>query len=133
MRRRGSSSARGSGRRTRPRVHERPLRTYVRARLYRAEMPSEGAPTVPIMRSFKRALLGYRRREVDAAMEDREAQIADLKGKAADAIEQWRETAGRADQAEAEAADLSGMVIEREREIRVMGERLQEANERHER
>jgi len=35
--------------------------------------------------------------------------------------------------AETELASLSGMVIEREREIRSLGERLREANERHER
>jgi chromosome segregation ATPase len=35
--------------------------------------------------------------------------------------------------AETEAASLSGMVIEREREIRGLSERLEEANERHER
>ena len=34
---------------------------------------------------------------------------------------------------EAELSSLSGMVIEREREIRGLGERLREANERHER
>ena len=34
---------------------------------------------------------------------------------------------------EQEIAALSGMVIEREREIRVLGERLREANECHDR
>ncbi len=38
-----------------------------------------------------------------------------------------------ASSAEAELASLSGMVLEREREIRSLGERLREANERHER
>jgi hypothetical protein len=38
-----------------------------------------------------------------------------------------------ASSAEAELASLSGMVIEREREIRGLGERLREANERHDR
>lgn len=82
-------------------------------------MASEGTFTVPRMGSFKRALLGYRRTDVDAAIAARDAQI---------------ETAeGEASAAEAEAASLSGMVIEREREIRSLGERLRDANERHER
>ena len=98
-----------------------------------AELPSEGAPTVARMGSFKRALFGYRRGDVDAAIEDREAQIADLREKAADAIEKWGEAAESATRSEQECADLSGMVLEREREIRILGEQLQEANERHER
>jgi hypothetical protein len=85
------------------------------------------------MGSFKRALFGYRRSDVDAAIADREERIADLRQKAADAMERWRIEADSATRAEREAADLSGMVIEREREIRVLGEKLQEANERHER
>ncbi|HKB50475.1 MAG TPA: hypothetical protein VKC63_03495 [Solirubrobacterales bacterium] len=76
------------------------------------------------MGSFKRALLGYRRDDVDAAIVARDARIGALEQDAAEAIEA---TAG----AEAEAASLSGMVIEREREIRSLGERLREANERH--
>ena len=96
-------------------------------------MPSEEGPTLPRMGSFKRALFGYRRSDVDAAIGDREERIANLQQKAADALERWRKAAEQADRAEREAADLSGMVIEREREIRVLGERLQEANERHER
>src|SRR5260221_9243806 len=87
-------------------------------------MASEGASTVPRMGSFKRALLGYRRDDVDAAIVARDARIGALEQDAAEAIEA---TAG----AEAEAASLSGMVIEREREIRSLGERLREANERH--
>jgi hypothetical protein len=82
-------------------------------------MASEGTSTVPRMASFKRALFGYRREEVDAAMSARDAAI--------EAVE--RHAAG----ADAELASLSGMVIEREREIRGLGERLAEANERHER
>jgi hypothetical protein len=92
------------------------------------------------MGSFKRALFGYRRSDVDAAMVDREAQIANLQKKAADAVERWqREADGKAG-AEAEiadlsreAADLSAMVLEREREIRVLSERLLDAHSRHER
>jgi len=82
-------------------------------------MPSEGASTVPRMGSFKRALFGYRREEVDAALTARDAAI--------EAVER------HASEAEAELASLSGMVIEREREIRGLGERLREAEQRHER
>ena len=41
------------------------------------EKPSEGHRTVPRMGSFKRALLGYRRFDVDDAIAAREAQISD--------------------------------------------------------
>jgi hypothetical protein len=71
------------------------------------------------MGSFKRALFGYRREEVDAAMSARDAAI--------EAVEH------HASSADAELASLSGMVIEREREIRILGERLREADERHDR
>jgi hypothetical protein len=71
------------------------------------------------MGSFKRALFGYRREEVDVALSARDAAIV--------AVEHHASTA------EAELASLSGMVIEREREIRSLGERLREADERHER
>jgi chromosome segregation ATPase len=96
-------------------------------------MPSEDAPTVPRMGSFKRALFGYRRTDVDAALMDREERIANLQKKAADALERWREAADQAARCEREAADISGMVVEREREIRALGEKLKEADERHER
>src|ERR1044072_4906573 len=82
-------------------------------------MASEGTSTVPRMGSFKRTLFGYRREEVDAALSARDAAI--------EAVER------HASSAEEEAASLSGMVIEREREIRSLSERLREANERHER
>jgi len=82
-------------------------------------MASEGTSTVPRMGSFKRALFGYRRTEVDAAMSARDAAIS--------AVEHHASTA------DAELASLSGMVIEREREIRSLGERLREADERHQR
>jgi hypothetical protein len=78
------------------------------------------------MGSFKRALLGYRREEVDAAILARDARFGALEREA-------REAAETAMRAEAEAASLSEMVIEREREIRGLGERLRDANERHER
>lgn len=82
-------------------------------------MASEGTSTVPRMGSFKRALFGYRRNEVDAEMAARDAAIS--------AVEHHASTA------DAELASLSGMVIEREREIRNLGERLREADERHQR
>jgi hypothetical protein len=82
-------------------------------------MASEGTSTVPRMASFKRALFGYSRNEVDAAMSARDAAIS--------AVEHHASTA------DSELASLSGMVIEREREIRSLTERLQEADERHER
>jgi hypothetical protein len=71
------------------------------------------------MGSFKWALLGYRRGEVEAAIATRDARIGSL------------EKDGH--EAEQELASLSGMVIEREREIRTLGDRLREANERHDR
>jgi len=80
-------------------------------------MPSEGASTVPRMASFKRALLGYRREEVDEAISARDEAISAVEGHAASA--------------DAELASLSEMVIEREREIRGLSERLREADERH--
>ena len=89
-------------------------------------MASEGSSTVPRMGSFKRALLGYRRQDVDAAIAARDARFGTLEREA-------REAAETALLAEAEASSLSGMVIEREREIRSLSERLAEANERHER
>jgi hypothetical protein len=85
------------------------------------------------MGSFKRALLGYRRSDVDAAVTARDEQIGALERVAGDAAEQAREASATAAQAEAELASLSGMVFEREREIRSLAERLREANDRHDR
>lgn len=85
------------------------------------------------MGSFKRALLGYSRGEVDAAIEMRDAWILALERETEDANAQARECAEEMVRAEAESASLSQMVIEREREIRSLAERLREANERHER
>jgi hypothetical protein len=62
------------------------------------------------MGSFRRAFLGYRRSEVDAAVGSRDARIGEL---------------------ERELACLSGMALEREREIRELHEELREANQRH--
>jgi hypothetical protein len=71
------------------------------------------------MGSFKRALLGYSRGEVDVAVAGRDARIQ--------VLENDREAGER------ELSSLSGMVLEREREIRGLGDRLREANERHDR
>ena len=85
-------------------------------------MTSEGTSTVPRMGSFQRAFLGYRRPEVDAAISARNARIEVL----------GREVAEKAE-VEAEMTSLSGMVIEREREIRSLNEQLREASERYDR
>jgi uncharacterized coiled-coil protein SlyX len=78
------------------------------------------------MNGFKRSLFGYRRAEVDDAISIRDARILGLELKA-DA--QREALVGL----EGETAALSGMVLEREREIRLLGERLREANECHDR
>lgn len=78
------------------------------------------------MNGFKRALLGYRRTEVEAAISDRDARIFGLELKA----DAQREAVA---ELEGETAQLSWMVLEREREIRVLDERLREANECHDR
>ncbi len=78
------------------------------------------------MGSFKRSIFGYRRFDVDDAISTRDAQILGLEmksGRQAEAI----------DELESETGALSGMVIERERELRGLRERLREANERHDR
>lgn len=85
------------------------------------------------MGTFKRALLGYSRSDVDAAVRARDARIGVLKRDAEDADTRARIAAEATERAEQELASLSGMVIEREREIRNLGERLREANERHDR
>lgn len=74
------------------------------------------------MGSFQRAFLGYRRPEVDAAIQARDLMLADLERECAAKLE-----------VEAELHSLSAMVIEREREIRGLHEQLREASERHER
>jgi hypothetical protein len=78
------------------------------------------------MSGLRRALFGYRRADVEAALRLGEAQICDL---------EHRYEAHRASFAEleSEATALTAMVLEREREIRVLGERLHEANECHDR
>lgn len=85
------------------------------------------------MGGFKRALLGYRRGEVDAAIASRDTRIWALERDAEDTAERLRSASGALARAEQELTSLSGMVIEREREIRTLHERLREANERHDR
>ena len=96
-------------------------------------MASEGTSTVPRMGSFKRALFGYRPSDVEAAIASRDARNWALERDAEEALKRWREAADTAAAAEQELAGLSAMVIEREREIRGLHERLIEANERHDR
>lgn len=96
-------------------------------------MASGGTFTVPRMGSFKRALFGYRRSDVEAALAARDARSWALERDAEEALNRWREAADAAARAEEELSSLSAMVIEREREIRGLHERLLEANERHDR
>lgn len=92
------------------------------------------------MTSFRRALFGYRKPEVDAAMAARDTHIAGLEQQAAtlgehnatlesQSLIQARAIASN----EADLSSLSGMVIERERTIRDLTERLEEANACHDR
>lgn len=78
------------------------------------------------MVGFKRVLWGYRRAEVENAISARDARILGLELKADAHIQAVAEL-------EEETTALSGMVLEREREIRVLGQRLREANECHDR
>jgi cell division septum initiation protein DivIVA len=96
-------------------------------------MASEGTFTVPRMGSFKRSFFGYRRSEVDAALASRDARNWALQRDAEEALERCREATDIAAGAEVELGSLSAMVIEREREIRGLLERLSEANDRHDR
>lgn len=75
---------------------------------------------------FKRGFLGYRRAEVEDAISMRDARILGL---------ELRADAQRAalTELETETTSLTGMVLEREREIRCLNERLREANECHDR
>lgn len=78
------------------------------------------------MNGFKRSLFGYRRADVDAALAVRDSRIQGLE---LDAQSQR----GSMLELESETTALAGMVLERERELRVLGERLREANECHDR
>jgi len=96
-------------------------------------MVSEGTFTVPRMGSFKRSFLGYRRSDVDAALAECDARNWALERDAEEASALCIEATRTAARAEEELASLSAMVIDREREIRGLHERLLEANERHDR
>lgn len=78
------------------------------------------------MNGFKRALFGYRRADVENALSERDARILGLE------ITSDAQRASLAE-LESETTSLTGMVLEREREIRVLGERLREANACHDR
>lgn len=78
------------------------------------------------MNRFRRSLLGYRRADVENEMSLRDARILGLEMKS----DAQREAL---DELEVETTTLSGMVLEREREIRVLDQRLREANECHDR
>jgi hypothetical protein len=92
------------------------------------------------MTSFRLALFGYRRPEVDVALAARDSHIAGLEQRSAALTDQ---TAALESQSliqaraiashEADVTSLSGMVIERERTIRDLTERLEEANACHDR
>jgi chromosome segregation ATPase len=75
---------------------------------------------------FKRGFLGYRRAEVEDALSARDARILGLE------LTADRQRASLAE-LESETTSLTGMVLEREREIRSLNERLREANECHDR
>jgi chromosome segregation ATPase len=75
---------------------------------------------------FRRGLFGYRRAEVEDAISVRDARILGLE-LTADAQR------SSLSELEGETTSLSGMVLEREREIRCLNERLREANECHDR
>jgi uncharacterized coiled-coil protein SlyX len=92
------------------------------------------------MTSFRWALFGYRRLEVDTALAGRDSHIAGLEGHVAtlgernssleaQSLIQARAIASQ----EADLSSLSGMVIERERTIRDLTGRLEEANACHDR
>lgn len=78
------------------------------------------------MSGFRRSLFGYRRTEVEDAISLRDARILGLELTGDSQREKLAELEG-------ETTALSGMVLEREREIRVLDQRLREANECHDR
>src|SRR5436309_15870382 len=75
---------------------------------------------------FRRGFLGYRRAEVEDAISARDARILGLELTADTQRASLSELEG-------ETTSLHGMVLEREREIRRLSERLREANECHDR
>lgn len=78
------------------------------------------------MSGFRRSLFGYRRTEVEDAISLRDARILGLELSSDAQRDQLEELEG-------ETQVLSGMVLEREREIRVLDQRLREANACHDR
>ncbi len=78
------------------------------------------------MNMFRRSLFGYNRAQVEATVSSHETRINALEGD----LDRQRAAAA---EFEAEAASLSAMVIDREREIRALAVRLREANECHHR
>ncbi len=78
------------------------------------------------MTMFRRSLFGYSRRQVEVAVAARDARAKALESDLA--VERRQ-----ASEFEAETASLAAMVVEREREIRALTLRLQEANECHDR
>jgi len=92
------------------------------------------------MTSFRLALFGYRRVEVDSAVAARDSHIVGLEQHSASltehnaALESQNLIQARAIAShEADLSSLSGMVIERERTIRDLTERLEEARACHDR
>jgi hypothetical protein len=92
------------------------------------------------MTNFRLALFGYRRVEVDTAINARDSHIAGLEQHSASLVEQTQALEAQSliharaiASHEADVSSLSGMVIERERTIRDLTERLQEANACHDR
>lgn len=78
------------------------------------------------MTMFRRSLFGFNRSQVEEAISTQQSRISVLE-------QDLGRQRSRADEFETESAALSGMVIEREREIRALSLRLQEANECHDR
>lgn len=78
------------------------------------------------MTMFRRSLFGFNRSQVEEAIKTQQTRIQALE-------HDLGRHRSRAAEFEAESASLSGMVIEREREIRALTLRLQEANECHDR
>lgn len=78
------------------------------------------------MSGLRRALFGYRRADVESALALGEAQVIDLERRCDGQRASISEL-------ETESASLAEMVLQREREIRVLGERLRDANDRHDR
>lgn len=78
------------------------------------------------MTMFRRSLFGFNRSQVEEAISTQQTRIRVLE-------HDLGRQRSRAAEFEDESAALSGMVIEREREIRALTLRLQEANECHDR